>query len=254
MMSWTSALDPSCLASSSLMASILAGVVPLVERMGNVEPLVTLEADEVLAEHGGEDLGDLGLADAGLPLEEQRPSQLQREVHGHRQATVGNIVLAFEGGRDVLYRGGNHAQMVAGGAVCEIGYGSVRQVQAARPEQRKRARVEEVGDARGVDVGILLHLAGEEALIEACPHQGAPRIVAQAARRPGQGSDGLVEIGELAPHLLERGAPGRRSPPAGRHNPPSSAAWQGAASRLPPPAQPCSASGPRVGAARKGIP
>ena len=50
----------------------LAGVVPLVERRRGVQPLVALEADEPPAQGLGEDLGDLGLADARLAFEEKR--------------------------------------------------------------------------------------------------------------------------------------------------------------------------------------
>jgi hypothetical protein len=50
-------------------AQQLAGVVPLVERLGGVDPVVALQADERGVEHGGERLGRLGLADARLALE-----------------------------------------------------------------------------------------------------------------------------------------------------------------------------------------
>ena len=55
----------------------LARVVPLVERRGDVEALVALQADEPPAERRGQHLGDLGLADAGLALEEERPAELR---------------------------------------------------------------------------------------------------------------------------------------------------------------------------------
>ena len=42
-------------------------VVPLVDGRRHVEPLVALEADEGTAETGGQNLGDLGLADPRLP-------------------------------------------------------------------------------------------------------------------------------------------------------------------------------------------
>ena len=59
-------------------AEQLAGVVPLVERLGRVDPLVALQADQRRVEHGRERLGRLGLADARLALEQQRLGQPQR--------------------------------------------------------------------------------------------------------------------------------------------------------------------------------
>ena len=50
----------------------LALIVPLVERGVLVEALVALQADQLGAVHGGERLGDFGLADAGLAFEQQR--------------------------------------------------------------------------------------------------------------------------------------------------------------------------------------
>ena len=50
----------------------LARVVPLVERLRRVDPLVALQADQGCVEHEGERFGGLGLADARLALEQQR--------------------------------------------------------------------------------------------------------------------------------------------------------------------------------------
>ena len=40
------------------------------------------------AEAGGEDLGELRLADAGLAFEEQRAPELEREEDGRRERAV----------------------------------------------------------------------------------------------------------------------------------------------------------------------
>ena len=61
----------------------LRGIVPLVDRGGDVEPLVALQPDQPAAERLRQHLGDLGLADAGLAFQEQRPAHLQREIE-HR--------------------------------------------------------------------------------------------------------------------------------------------------------------------------
>jgi hypothetical protein len=37
--------------------------------------------------------GQRGLPDAGLAFEEERPSELEREEHGHGEAVVGDVVL-----------------------------------------------------------------------------------------------------------------------------------------------------------------
>ena len=52
----------------------LARVVPLVERLAGVDPLVALEADEPRRQRPRERPRDLGLADPRLALEEQRPA------------------------------------------------------------------------------------------------------------------------------------------------------------------------------------
>ena len=71
----------------------LARIVPLVERLRDVEPFVTLKADQLGAERRRQRLGDLGLADAGLAFEKQGPPQLQREVNRDRQTPIGDIEL-----------------------------------------------------------------------------------------------------------------------------------------------------------------
>jgi hypothetical protein len=80
----------------------LAGVVPLVDGLGGVDALVALQAQELAARPAGEDLGDLGLADAGLALEEQRPAQAQREEDGRGEALVRQVLVAGEGLADLF--------------------------------------------------------------------------------------------------------------------------------------------------------
>jgi hypothetical protein len=74
----------------------LPRIVPLVHGGRDVEPFVALQPDEVLAEAGREHLRDLGLADARLALEEERPLQLERQKHGGREAALGDVVLSLE--------------------------------------------------------------------------------------------------------------------------------------------------------------
>ena len=73
----------------------LPRVVPLVDRARDVEAFVALQADRACASSAvGEHLGELGLADARLAFEEQRPPQLEREEHRGREAAVGDVVAA----------------------------------------------------------------------------------------------------------------------------------------------------------------
>ena len=74
--------------------------------MCDVDALVALEADQARPEHVRERLRDLGLADAGLALQEQRLAQLQRHVEHRREAPIGEISTLAEGGREVVDRGG----------------------------------------------------------------------------------------------------------------------------------------------------
>ena len=79
----------------------LAGVVPVVDGLGDVDALVALQADQFAAGHRRERLGEFGLADAGLALEEQRPLQRDRQEHRGGDALVGQVPLAGERCRDV---------------------------------------------------------------------------------------------------------------------------------------------------------
>ncbi len=74
----------------------LARVVPLVHRGVDVEALVALQPDQPRAEAAREHLGELGLADARLALEQQRPLELEREEHRGRDRSVGDVAALAE--------------------------------------------------------------------------------------------------------------------------------------------------------------
>ena len=74
----------------------LARVVPLVDGGVDVQALVALEPDEPGAERRGEHLGELGLADAGLALEQQRAPELERQEDRGRERAVGDVVALAE--------------------------------------------------------------------------------------------------------------------------------------------------------------
>jgi hypothetical protein len=82
----------------------LTRVVPLVECRSGVQPLEALESQELLARRGGEGLRDLGLAAPRFALDEERLTQLPREVHGHRQLGIGDVPLA---GQEFDHLGGS---------------------------------------------------------------------------------------------------------------------------------------------------
>ena len=74
----------------------LVGIVPLVDGGGDVEALVTLQAQQAAPQGGGQHLADLRLADPRLAFQEQRAVQAERQVKGGRQAAVGEIVALLE--------------------------------------------------------------------------------------------------------------------------------------------------------------
>ena len=70
----------------------LRGVIPFVDRRRDVEAFVALQPDQPAAERLREHLGDLGLADAGLAFEENRPAHLERQVKHGAERAVGEII------------------------------------------------------------------------------------------------------------------------------------------------------------------
>jgi hypothetical protein len=67
-----------------------------------------LETDQPGAEHSGERLPDLGLADPRLAFEEKWAAHLQGEKDRRREAPVGEIRLRLERPLDVLHRSDVH--------------------------------------------------------------------------------------------------------------------------------------------------
>src|SRR5690606_865600 len=69
----------------------LLAVFPLVKRLGLVEPFIALKPDERLAEKLRRRLGELGLADAGRTLDEQRFLQPPGEEDRRRNMLIADI-------------------------------------------------------------------------------------------------------------------------------------------------------------------
>ena len=92
-------------------AEQLARVVPLVQRLGGVDPVVALQPDQRRVEDRRERLARLGLADAGLALQQQRLRKAEAEEHRGRQALVHEVVHLREPLRQRLDVGREVAQL-----------------------------------------------------------------------------------------------------------------------------------------------
>ncbi len=69
----------------------LTRVVPFVERMGGIDALIALQADERSPKERGQGLGGLRLTHPGRALQKQRFAKLQAEKDGNRQPLVDQI-------------------------------------------------------------------------------------------------------------------------------------------------------------------
>ena len=93
----------------------LLAVVPLVERAGLVDPLVALQPDQPGAGRRRHRLGQLGLADPGRPLDQQRLAQPVGQEDGRRGRVVGEVAGGAEPLADLGRRreeGGLHTSIV----------------------------------------------------------------------------------------------------------------------------------------------
>ena len=132
----------------------LAGVVPLVDRVVDVQPFVALEADQLGAQRRRQRPGDRGLADAGFALEEQRPAQREREIHRHRQRAVGDVALGVEQLLDVVDRFGqapsaSRARGRGGQGAGDVGAGDGTAVLRRREDVAEHVIAERAGGLRG---------------------------------------------------------------------------------------------------------
>ncbi len=81
----------------------LPRVVPFVYRRGNIQSFVALQPHQPALQRAREHLGDLGLADAGLALEKQRPLHFQGKEQRGGEAAFGHVVGARQQRRGVVY-------------------------------------------------------------------------------------------------------------------------------------------------------
>ena len=69
----------------------LARVVPLVDRVRDVEAFVALEPDQPRRERGGERLRGLGLSDSRFALEQERLLERERQEERGREAAISEM-------------------------------------------------------------------------------------------------------------------------------------------------------------------
>ena len=70
----------------------LLRVIPFVGRAREVKSLETLQPDKITAQRPGEHFGNLGFADAGLALQQQRPAHLQGKIDDRREFSRSDII------------------------------------------------------------------------------------------------------------------------------------------------------------------
>ncbi len=87
----------------------LARVVPLVDRVRDVEPLVALQPDQPCLERRRERLRRLGLPDARLALEQHRLLEREREEERRREPAIGQVVRSAECRVELVDRAEAHA-------------------------------------------------------------------------------------------------------------------------------------------------
>ena len=80
----------------------LALIIPFVERGVLVKAFVALQPDQLGAVHGGQRLGDLGLADAGFAFEQQRALEEFHQPQRGRNIAVGDVANGGEFVGDVF--------------------------------------------------------------------------------------------------------------------------------------------------------
>ena len=74
----------------------LTWVIPFVQRFRGIDALVALQPDQRCVERSRQRLGGLGLADAGLTLEQQRLRQSHGAEQGGCHALIGEVVAGIE--------------------------------------------------------------------------------------------------------------------------------------------------------------
>ena len=127
------------LVAQDLRVEQLLAVVPVVQRLGLVLTLVALQAHQAPAGGQRERLGQLGLADPGRALQEQRLVEPGQQEHARREPLVGKVAVLGEPTDDLvnvgeLGVGQGHARCLQGGVspAVRVGPGCPAVCRAAR--------------------------------------------------------------------------------------------------------------------------
>jgi hypothetical protein len=80
----------------------LRRVIPFVEGFALLQAVIALQPNETALQGGRQGFGQLGLAHAGLALEQQGPAQAQRQEHGRGQPTISKITGLHQGRKQVV--------------------------------------------------------------------------------------------------------------------------------------------------------
>ena len=71
----------------------MLGVLPLVQGLALVEPLIALQTDKLVAERERQHLGEIGLADTGRPFDQDRLLERGSQIDHGRDPAAGDIFL-----------------------------------------------------------------------------------------------------------------------------------------------------------------
>ena len=71
----------------------LRRIVPLIDGRCDIKAFIALQTDQRPVERGCQHLGDLGLADTGLALEEERPLHAKGKEENRGQRPSGQIIM-----------------------------------------------------------------------------------------------------------------------------------------------------------------
>src|SRR5207253_7285601 len=149
----------------------LLGVLPLVDGLGLVEPLVALQADQLLAERAGQHLGELGLPHPGRALHQDRFLHRGRQVDDRRDGAPGDVLQLREAVDDLVYgfeHAGESTRAAAGKRTLTHGLGQDNQSRAGS----RRVRGSDGGSARPPRYGLRIVLA-----VVLLPQDVAARLV-----------------------------------------------------------------------------
>ena len=184
----------------------LLAVVPLVERLGLVLALVALQPQQPAAGGRGQRLGQLGLADAGGALDEQRLVQPGHEEDRGREARVGDVAVLGQRVDDVV--DGRRSRLV---------HGVLGSTGSCCSDPQLRARV---APARGRRPGRAVDVGGgsAEQVVQVAVHavvhhraHGLERALLGVARRAGVAEDVVGDAVDVRRVARDRPARSRRT-------------------------------------------